>query len=61
MIEAGDNVDRDSTKIPLKATDLSSANGLIWENINSMPEPGLGNSSYAVIVAKVLGGGSVSK
>jgi choline dehydrogenase-like flavoprotein len=59
VIEAGENVDTPATQIPWKATDLSSANGLIWENINSMPEPGLGNSSYAVIVAKVLGGGSV--
>lgn len=38
---------------------MTSASGLIWENINSLPEPGLGNSSYAVIIAKVLGGGSV--
>ncbi|CAI9629911.1 gmc oxidoreductase [Alternaria burnsii] len=59
VVEAGDNVDTDNTKIPYKANDLTSAAGLIWENINSLPEPGLGNTSYAVIVAKVLGGGSV--
>jgi choline dehydrogenase-like flavoprotein len=33
--------------------------GLIWDGINSTPEPGLGNSSFQVVVAKVLGGGSV--
>lgn len=59
MIEAGDIVDTDATKIPFKANDLTSANGLMWDGINSSPEPGLGNNSYPVIVAKVLGGGSV--
>lgn len=59
MIEAGDNVDTDATKIPYKANDLTAANGLMWDGINSKPEPGLGNNSYPVIVAKVLGGGSV--
>lgn len=59
MIEAGDSVDTDATKIPYKANDLTAANGLMWDGINSSPEPGLGNNSYPVIVAKVLGGGSV--
>lgn len=59
VIEAGDNVDTPNTRIPWKANDLTAANGLMWENINSMPEPGLGNTSYPVVVAKVLGGGSV--
>ncbi|KAF1846286.1 GMC oxidoreductase [Cucurbitaria berberidis CBS 394.84] len=59
VIEGGDNVDKDSTKIPYKANDLSSAAGLIWDGIKSKPEPGLGGSSYDVYVAKVLGGGSV--
>ncbi|KAF1931901.1 GMC oxidoreductase [Didymella exigua CBS 183.55] len=59
VIEAGDTVDTDATKIPYKANDLTAANGLMWDGINSKPEPGLGNNSYPVIVAKVLGGGSV--
>ncbi|EUC34141.1 GMC oxidoreductase [Bipolaris victoriae FI3] len=59
VIEAGDNVDTPSTKIPWKANDLTSANGLIWENYTSVAEPGLGNGSFPVIAAKVLGGGSV--
>ncbi|KAJ8116861.1 hypothetical protein OPT61_g1809 [Boeremia exigua] len=59
VIEAGDNVDTDATKIPYKANDMTSANGLMWDGILSTPEPGLGNNSYPVIVAKVLGGGSV--
>ena len=59
MIEAGDNVDTDATKIPYKANDMTAANGLMWDGIISKPEPGLGNNSYPVIVAKVLGGGSV--
>ncbi|KAF1936568.1 choline dehydrogenase-like protein [Clathrospora elynae] len=59
VIESGDNVDTDATKIPYKANDLNSAAGLIWEGINSMPERGLGNGSFPVLVAKVLGGGSV--
>ncbi|KAH6643611.1 choline dehydrogenase-like protein [Boeremia exigua] len=59
VIEAGNNVDTDATKIPYKANDLTAANGLMWDGINSSAEPGLGNNSYPVIVAKVLGGGSV--
>ncbi|KAJ4383677.1 hypothetical protein N0V86_001732 [Didymella sp. IMI 355093] len=59
VIEAGDSVDTDATKVPYKANDLTAANGLMWDGINSNPEPGLGNHSYPVIVAKVLGGGSV--
>lgn len=59
MIEAGDIVDTDATKIPYRANDLTAANGLMWDGINSAPEPGLGNNSYPVIVAKVVGGGSV--
>lgn len=57
MIESGDNVDTDATKIPYKANDVTAANGLMWDGINSQPEPGLGNNSYPVVVAKVLGGG----
>jgi choline dehydrogenase-like flavoprotein len=45
--------------IPYKANDLTSANGLMWDGLKSLPEPGLGNSTYSVLVAKVLGGGSV--
>jgi choline dehydrogenase-like flavoprotein len=59
IIEAGDNVDTDATKIPYKANDLTAAAGLLWDGITSTPEPGLGNASYSVLVAKVLGGGSV--
>ncbi|KAJ4334156.1 hypothetical protein N0V87_007100 [Didymella glomerata] len=59
VIEAGDNVNTDATKIPYFANSLTAANGLMWDGINSNPEPGLGNKSYPVIVAKVLGGGSV--
>lgn len=59
VVEAGEFVDSDATKIPYKANDLTSANGLMWDGIVSTPEPGLGNNSYPVIVAKVLGGGSV--
>lgn len=55
VIEGGDNVDTDGTKIPYKANDLTSAVGLLWDGINSTPEPALGNSSYSVLVAKVLG------
>ena len=32
---------------------------MLWDGINSTPEPALGNSSFGVYVAKVLGGGSV--
>ena len=59
VIEAGDNVDTDATKIPYKANDLTAAAGLYWEGIKSLPEPGIGNGSFDVVVAKVLGGGSV--
>ncbi|PPJ61281.1 hypothetical protein CBER1_09321 [Cercospora berteroae] len=59
VIESGESVDTDATKIPYKANDLTSSAGLIWENITSLPEPGLGNSTFSVLVAKVLGGGSV--
>jgi choline dehydrogenase-like flavoprotein len=45
--------------IPYKANDLTASAGLLWNGINSKPEPGLGNASYPVLVAKVLGGGSV--
>ncbi|KAF1837147.1 choline dehydrogenase-like protein [Decorospora gaudefroyi] len=59
VIESGDNVDNENTKIPYKANDFTMANGLIWEDIYSAPEPSLGNASYQVVIAKVLGGGSV--
>lgn len=55
VIEGGDNVDTDGTKIPYKANDLTSAVGLLWDGITSNPEPGLANSTYDVLVAKVLG------
>lgn len=61
VIEAGDSVDNDVTNIPYYANSMTAAAeaGLIWEGINSQKEPGMGNNSYPVIVAKVLGGGSV--
>lgn len=59
VIESGDNVDTDATKIPYKANDVTAANGLMWNGINSEREPGLSNNSYPVIVAKVLRGGSM--
>lgn len=59
VIESGDSVDNDGTMIPYKANDFSASAGLIWNGINSKPEPGLGGASYPVLVAKVLGGGSV--
>ena len=45
--------------IPYKANDFTASAGLLWNGITSKPEPGLGNASYSVLVAKVLGGGSV--
>ncbi|KAI2480114.1 Choline dehydrogenase [Pyrenophora tritici-repentis] len=59
VIEAGDNVDTDGTRIPYKANDLTAAAGLYWDGIKSLPEPAIGNGSFDVFVAKVLGGGSV--
>jgi choline dehydrogenase-like flavoprotein len=59
VIESGESVDNDGTMIPYKANDLTASAGLLWNGINSKPEPGLGNASYPVLVAKVLGGGSV--
>lgn len=59
VIESGESVDNDGTMIPYKANDLTASAGLLWDGINSKPEPGLGNASYPVLVAKVLGGGSV--
>jgi choline dehydrogenase-like flavoprotein len=59
VIESGESVDNDATKIPYKANDFGASAGLIWDGLKSQPEPGMGNSSYAVLVAKVLGGGSV--
>jgi choline dehydrogenase-like flavoprotein len=59
VIESGESVDNDDTMIPYKANDLTASAGLLWNGINSKPEPGLGNASYPVLVAKVLGGGSV--
>jgi hypothetical protein len=44
--------------IPYKANDLTAANGLMWDGLTSLPEPGLGNATYNVLVGKVLGGGS---
>jgi choline dehydrogenase-like flavoprotein len=59
VIESGDSVDNDATMIPYKANDFTASAGLLWNGITSKPEPGLGNASYSVLVAKVLGGGSV--
>ncbi|CBX91402.1 hypothetical protein IAQ61_010760 [Plenodomus lingam] len=59
VIESGKNVDTEATKIPYKANDLTAANGLLWDGYNSKPEPGLGGNTFPVLVAKVLGGGSV--
>ncbi|USW57851.1 Putative glucose-methanol-choline oxidoreductase, FAD/NAD(P)-binding domain superfamily [Septoria linicola] len=59
VIESGESVDNDGTMIPYKANDLTASAGLLWDGITSLPEPGLGNASYNVLVAKVLGGGSV--
>jgi choline dehydrogenase-like flavoprotein len=59
VIESGESVDNDGTMIPYKANDLSASAGLIWNGMQSQPEPGLGNSTFPVLVAKVLGGGSV--
>lgn len=59
VIESGESVDNDGTKIPYKANDLTASAGLLWDGIKSSPEPGLGNATYDVLVAKVLGGGSV--
>lgn len=59
VIESGESVDSPGNMIPYKANDLTSANGLMWDGLTSLPEPGLGNSTYSVLVAKVLGGGSV--
>ncbi|KAF2791287.1 GMC oxidoreductase [Melanomma pulvis-pyrius CBS 109.77] len=59
VIESGDFVDTDGTKIPYLANDLSASAGLIWGGMKTKPEPGLGNATFDVYVAKVLGGGSV--
>jgi choline dehydrogenase-like flavoprotein len=59
VIESGESVDNDGTMIPYKANDLGASAGLIWNGIQSQPEPALGNSTFPVLVAKVLGGGSV--
>lgn len=59
VIESGDSVDNDATMIPYKANDFTASAGLLWNGIMSSPEPGLGNATYNVLVAKVLGGGSV--
>jgi choline dehydrogenase-like flavoprotein len=59
VIESGESVDNDGTMIPYKANDFTASAGLLWNGITSKPEPGLGNASYSVLVAKVLGGGSV--
>lgn len=59
VIESGEFVDNDQTKIPYKANDFAGSASLLWNGINSKPEPGLGGASYPVAVAKVLGGGSV--
>tara|TARA_R110002003_G_scaffold1868_9_gene23642 strand:- start:5280 stop:6917 length:1638 start_codon:yes stop_codon:yes gene_type:complete len=45
--------------IPYKANDFTASAGLLWNGITSKPEPGLGNGTFSVLVAKVLGGGSV--
>jgi choline dehydrogenase-like flavoprotein len=45
--------------IPYKANDFTASAGLLWNGIKSSPEPALGNATYDVLVAKVLGGGSV--
>ncbi|UPX19999.1 uncharacterized protein EKO05_0010246 [Ascochyta rabiei] len=59
VIESGESVDNDQTMVPYKANDFAGSASLLWEGINSNQEPGLGNTSYPVVVAKVLGGGSV--
>ena len=59
VIESGESVDGPGNMIPYKANDLTSANGLMWDGLKSLPEPALDNSTYNVLVAKVLGGGSV--
>jgi choline dehydrogenase-like flavoprotein len=59
VIESGESVDNDGTMIPYKANDLGASAGLIWNGLQSQPEPALGNSTFPVLVAKVLGGGSV--
>jgi choline dehydrogenase-like flavoprotein len=42
-----------------KANDFTGSASLLWSGINLKLEPGLGGASYPVVVAKVLGGGSV--
>lgn len=59
VVESGESVDTDGTMIPYKAKDLTANAGLMWSNIKTQPEPGIGNSTFNVSVAKVLGGGSV--
>ena len=59
VIESGESVDNDGTMIPYKANDFGASAGLVWNGLTSQPEPALGNSTYQVLVAKVLGGGSV--
>ncbi|KAH7066396.1 choline dehydrogenase-like protein [Paraphoma chrysanthemicola] len=59
VIESGESVDNDGTMIPYKANDFTASAGLLWNGITSKPEPGLGNGTFGVLVAKVLGGGSV--
>jgi choline dehydrogenase-like flavoprotein len=59
VIESGESVDNDGTMIPYKANDFTASAGLLWNGITSKPEPALGNASFPVLVAKVLGGGSV--
>jgi choline dehydrogenase-like flavoprotein len=59
VIESGESVDNDGTMIPYKANDFTASAGLLWNGITSKPEPALGNGSFPVLVAKVLGGGSV--
>lgn len=58
MIEAGGADDTPNIRLP-HAANYNLNQSLLWPDYLSEPEPGLGNLQQEVVVAEVLGGGSI--
>jgi choline dehydrogenase-like flavoprotein len=58
VIESGAAYDNPNIRLPYGAT-YALNETLFWSNYTSLPEPYLGNATWGVRVAQVLGGGSI--
>lgn len=58
VIESGAAYDNPNIRLPY-AANYALNDTLFWSNYTSLPEPQLGNATWGVRVAQVLGGGSI--